>query len=550
MNVKEQPHDLMSEDDVAKNAASHQPSSPDKFSPRSGGSDDEFALELIETGEDGLFLVSGNIEALGAPVIPLTVVPASSRWSTTDLWSMGLGGANAAAQAAHAISSAHGLVRLAPDTIAALQAGAQPLTSGGWNLGTLAAGGKISHAVRWTSAGSQAGVAVLASLGPAAALLAIQYQLAQISSLVKENIALTRTVLRSIGLEQWARSKAHFESLAKELGHAQAIGEVTPQIWQQVQAQGSETILREQLDIALENTAGSRRALDQITAAKERRDWLQDNAQTIVQATQSLLMAEHAWFLYQALRAASLQNAAATDEKAALLQRRIVAGAREQHDRVASVVTSLLSELHGLLRLVEESPGSLGMTLLNRAKTREEVRGAAQSLAAQLASLAVDRERFSADPPGRYPLIPLTAPEHDEELARRLRWVLTADERLITTMRSAGFWWYTRFLAFTSERVLILEESSFLSRGDIERQLPWSAVHSVSKVEGSDHDDGFDLQIRFSEDPAGVSEWSFPLRGDSLTHQGDEVLQLLSGHTRPPNTESSNAQDKAITLYP
>ncbi len=45
---------------------------------------------------------------------------------------------------------------------------------------------------------------VLAELGPAATLVAIQWQLAQISRLVERNIALTSTVLRLVRGEQWA----------------------------------------------------------------------------------------------------------------------------------------------------------------------------------------------------------------------------------------------------------------------------------------------------------------------------------------------------------
>jgi hypothetical protein len=113
-------------------------------------------------------------------------------------------------------------------------------------------------------------------------------------------------------------------------------------------------------------------------------------------------------------------------------------------------------------------------------------------------------------------------------------------------MRSDGFWWHTRYLAFTSQRVIVLEESAFLKGGHIEQQLPWSDVRSVSKVVGSDRNDGFNLQILYSD---GEGRRDFPMRGDLLTHRGDEVLQLLSGHTcaHPPSTEDADRPAIAIS---
>ncbi|MBL7419873.1 hypothetical protein IL402_23710, partial [Escherichia coli] len=58
--------------------------------------------------------------------------------------------------------------------------------------------------------------------------MAIQMQLAEISALVEENIALTRSLLQAVEDERWASAKSHFDAIAEEFGHANALGEVTP----------------------------------------------------------------------------------------------------------------------------------------------------------------------------------------------------------------------------------------------------------------------------------------------------------------------------------
>jgi hypothetical protein len=152
------------------------------------GGQDRAAVALVETSVPGLYLASGDLSVLGTHVVPLTFDAGAARSKAADVAAMTVGGANLAAQAAHGVNTARGLVRLSPETIAALKAGAKPLTKDGWNLGTLKNGNQFAHSVRWAPAGAQGAVSQLATLGPAAILMAIQAQLAEISALVEENI--------------------------------------------------------------------------------------------------------------------------------------------------------------------------------------------------------------------------------------------------------------------------------------------------------------------------------------------------------------------------
>src|SRR4051812_8602003 len=108
---------------------------------------EEPPLEVIETSEPGVVLMKGDLSLLDFDIAPVTFDPHRRDASLVDVAAVATGVVNTAAQLANGVTTAHGLVRLAPETLAALKAGAQPLSSGGWNLGSLTQGGKISHAV-------------------------------------------------------------------------------------------------------------------------------------------------------------------------------------------------------------------------------------------------------------------------------------------------------------------------------------------------------------------------------------------------------------------
>jgi len=120
-----------------------------------------------------------------------------------DALASSAGVGNVLAQGWNAYQGSAGLIRLAPETLAAMRAGATPLTQGGWALGTLTKGGKFAAQVRWAPAAAAGVGAALATLGPALALVAVQWQLNKIGKAVERNIELTRTVLDELREEAW-----------------------------------------------------------------------------------------------------------------------------------------------------------------------------------------------------------------------------------------------------------------------------------------------------------------------------------------------------------
>ncbi|WEV78806.1 hypothetical protein O9K63_03145 [Janibacter cremeus] len=130
---------------------------------------------LVEI-EPGLAVLYGSDVPEGMNVVPFALLGEDKVETLGSSIARATGLANVAAQSLNGATNVQGLVRLAPETLKVLQT-AKPLTSGGYNLGTLASNGKIVGQVRWMPAGSAVTAGVLASVGPAVALMAIQSQL-------------------------------------------------------------------------------------------------------------------------------------------------------------------------------------------------------------------------------------------------------------------------------------------------------------------------------------------------------------------------------------
>jgi hypothetical protein len=491
------------------------------------GGEDGAAVALIETSVSGVYLASGDLSVLGTHVVPLTFDAGAARSKATDVAAMAVGGASMAAQVAHGINSARGLIRLAPETMAVMKAGATPITKDGWNLGVLKNGNQFAHSVRWAPASAQSAASVAASAGPAAAIMAIQMQLAEISALVEENIALTRSLLQAVEDERWATAKSHFDAIAEEFGHANALGEVTPSIWAQAQAQASETKLRELLELSLRAARRHHEELTALETSPARRTWLDTNARSVTQEAQTLLMAHSAWLRYQALRAGYLHRTAADDPQDAALLERVIAGAQQRDAEVRAVAFPLLEDVYRLLRMLEEGTGFAWKKLFPGARDREAVREAAGRVATQLGALAGHHGAYQADPPPapvEFPLLPLNPLK---AVTSRLRWILREGEALVAVTKSGGWLELERYLVFTSSRILIVREGNFVSDGDVDQELSWASVRAIAKVPDSDRDDGFDLRIEHgaAEKPDVLT---FALRDSSLTHRGDDLAERLT----------------------
>ena len=191
-------------------------------------------VSLVEI-EPGVAVVMGDrpLESLGLPaefdceVIPFQLMPPGDMKDLVDKISLATGGLNLVAQGAQGVVSAQGLVRLAPETIKAMKSGLQPLTSGGKNLGALVGkNGKIAHQIRWMSATGAKTTSVFAALGPAAAALTLQAQLASVSKKLDKNLEETRAVAHEIYKDRWYDLMGLYKNAMRAFREAQDLGVV------------------------------------------------------------------------------------------------------------------------------------------------------------------------------------------------------------------------------------------------------------------------------------------------------------------------------------
>ena len=93
--------------------------------------------------------------------------------------------------------------------------------------------------------------------------------------------------------------------------------------------------------------------------------------------------------------------------------------------------------------------------------------------------------------------------------------------------RSGGWLELERCVIFTSPRIFVVREGKFLSDGAVDQELPWTSVHVIAKVLGSDRGDGFDLGIE--HEPAEKRDVrTFALRDSSLAVRGEEFVERLN----------------------
>lgn len=440
---------------------------------------------LVSVDNEGTFLAFGGLP--GQELTPFTVLSDGQRRRLDEQVALSIGGLNVGAQALKGLNEARGLVRLAPETWQAMKAGSRPVVRGGWNLGTLGKNGTFTNQVRWLPAGSAGAVSVLAAIGPAAALVAIQFQLAKISRLVEKNIAVTNTVLELVRVSQWSEVHGHHDFIANAVREAEAAGAVTPSIWGHVQAQSSDTTLRTAQHLFLTNVRRHAAALASLRGAPARREWLASNGNAVLGDVDALVMAHRSWLAYQALRVGSLAEAAESSEQETLGRDWILISTREQTVQVLEQVQPLLDGLYRHFRLMQVCPGGMGLKLKDRVQTPAQVAEAARILADQLGGLAGQDvvERESAAPTDGW--LGVGRVENIESVAIRLHWILDRDEELVVVARAKMRGWFSPdvHLAITDRRILILKDAGFTNEGLVDTEIRWDdSVRAKALPEG------------------------------------------------------------------
>lgn len=258
----------------------------------------EPATALVEV-QPGHAVLYGDHVPDGLNMVPFALLDQRTRESLNNAIARASGLGNLAAQGVNGMMQAQGLVRLAPETLKALQT-AKPVVSGGWNLGILSsANGQFATSVRWLPAAGASAVSVAASLGSALAMLAIQWQISEINKLAQHNLEIS-----TIGLEESRRTRrtavlGNHRTIVRMVKLAQDQGAVTPAIYKEVRGKQGE--LEGQVEAAKTSLNDHVERLRSKEMNRDRRRYLSDHGEDVLAVAHTLLVAQSTKFTYQAL---------------------------------------------------------------------------------------------------------------------------------------------------------------------------------------------------------------------------------------------------------
>ncbi|MGI9822183.1 hypothetical protein [Agromyces sp. Marseille-Q5079] len=434
---------------------------------------DDRAISLVEI-EPGLAVLFADHVPVGLDVVPFEMTTTRARAQLTDRLAVASGLGNLAAQGIQAATNVQGLVRLAPETLQALQT-AQPMVSGGWNLGSLVDGsGKIAASVRWAPATGVQSVTMIAALGPAAAMLAMQVQLASISRRIDENIELTRDVLHALHEDQWTTLLGLHETTMRAVREARIAGIVNDHIFAAVSTR--EADLRKQQHLFLSFVQRHIAALD--ADASSRRAYIEKYVEQIIADTHGLLMAEGSWYRSQVLRAARIAGDDAHSVENEKLLADLVEVTEREHTRDLETIANLLGVLERQCRLMAELPAERSLPFTGKRRSIRDTVAMSEALADLVASL---RNRVNVRPPVADPSLAVFKEPVPEDVLRILRWAVPGQSDLLAIAdvnldRLVGD---NAYLGVTPERLFISSQSAVRKQGVIERDVPLTDIRYV-----------------------------------------------------------------------
>lgn len=502
--------------------------------------DHEVAPEtaLVEVAP-GAALVFGSVPA-GLDILPVSLLEPGELERVSTALNTATGILNVGAQGLPALLNAQGLVRLAPETLKAMQAGAVPVKDGAYNLGILAGqNGKFAAQIRWMPAAGANAAGVVAALGPALAMLAIQAQLNQLTGLVQTNIELTSSVLKAHRIEHWSELAALDEAVSGALREARDVGSVTNLIWGNLGAKEAE--LRKTRNYFFNMVVDHTRTLAAKERHTDRRDHLRQHASAVLADVHGMLTAQNAWYSYQALRAGHAHRTAAVEPDDAKLLAMIARDAPVEHRKALDAAADLVDELLKEVNILAALDGKKTLPFGKQKKAAGEVAAMAGALRD-----AIDRLRDGFPRPVREELatpdVAAFAPDDEvpEKLLKVLRWHLAADEELraLGAASQQGWLWSgSVFVAVTDQRLLVANAGDLLDKGVVQQTIPLEDVRYVRYSAGTAKESP---RVEVFTPTADVRlEFGSWARTDEKRTPVEELAQILADASHTPEEEKA-----------
>lgn len=358
----------------------------------------------------------GRVAVLGADVERARAVLAALGTSIPDHATSPAaalaGGAGSAAASAgsvmQGIAGMHGVVQLAPQTMAQLHSGAHLMTSGGLSLGTVVGpNGQIVANAAFTSVGAGASMATLAAtMGTSVALAAIQLQLVRIQQAVEKVAARVEVLLGEIREIRSAELETRIDRVIRETRWALELGHVPATMLDELRGDGHalEAYCRSAVRLLAQRVDGLGRG-----KASSRQETLQVEAGQIARDVVNLHAAADCWLGYELLRAAAVMPTSPEYAE------RIATIAAERTDEWRQRAAEQIAVLQQRLRRIDAAPGK-GINPRTKRTVRELARQLAEAVATAIPTV---------EPPAPQPADLLgVADDQRDRLLQELRWRL------------------------------------------------------------------------------------------------------------------------------
>ena len=521
---------------------------------------------LMEVADDVVVLFGEVPE--GVELVDLDLIPEYDRTQLSRaLGSIGNAG-TIAGNIAEAVTRAQGLFRLNEATFSLLRSGGELAAKDGAKLGAILKNGHVIAQARFIPV-SVTATAAIAAIGPAVAMIALQMQLGEISSLVRTSIALTTQTLKAIRNEQWSELESLVDSIDDASQKVREIGAITDTLWESIAPMGQS--IRKQIGLYRKNVTGHIQEIRK-SGGHARRQYLESNAEAIVFDTYALLTSLKTHATYQALMAARARKRSETDENEAklfeIITRDTPPEIKDSREEIGQLTESLVREL----RIIAELPGRATMPLTKKHRDAK----AAKLTCAQLLE-AIEPLADVLHPAVDTPAVPETVCAPDgldlDPYLRVLRWFLEDGEQLhgiafpyeasahnfsrnllskpVDAAWQAGKVAFSTFIAVTDRRIITANPRKLLRHGELGATYPLDDVKDVHLRTGNT--DHVCPLIEVTTKQSDI-RWMFPARADQTSIEDlattmDDLASVIaegaSGHAETRAAIASSATETA-----
>jgi len=516
---------------------------------------------------DDVVVLFGEVPE-GVELVDLDLIPEYDRTQLSRaLGSIGNAG-TIAGNIAEAVTRAQGLFRLNEATFSLLRSGGELAAKDGAKLGAILKNGHVIAQARFIPV-SVTATAAIAAIGPAVAMIALQMQLGEISSLVRTSIALTTQTLKAIRNEQWSELESLVDSIDDASQKVREIGAITDTLWESIAPMGQS--IRKQIGLYRKNVTGHIQEIRK-SGGHARRQYLESNAEAIVFDTYALLTSLKTHATYQALRAARARKRSETDENEAKLFEIITRDTPPEIEESLEEIGQLNESLVRELRIIAELPGRATMPLTKKHRDAK----AAKLTCAQLLE-AIEPLADVLHPAVDTPAVPETVCAPDgldlDPYLRVLRWFLEDGEQLhgiafpyeasthnfsrkllskpVDAAWQAGKVAFSTFIAVTDRRIITANPRKLLRHGELGATYPLDDVKDVHLRTGNT--DHVCPLIEVTTKQSDI-RWMFPARADQTSIEDlattmDDLASMItegaSGHAETRAAIASSATETA-----